>query len=138
MKVPLFSSTPGGAAVSELHVKDSSLNPDATPFVKAALPTNQDCQSSGVSFPASATETMMTRLTASIDSIAITSNLPPLDVVKFSGTPSEYFRFKARFEKMVDTQNISEAQKCHVYCNFLMAKLEVLWWVSKERPVGCW
>ena len=45
----------------------------------------------------------MARLTTSIDSIATKSSLPPLDVVKFSGNPCEYFRFKSRFEEIVDT-----------------------------------
>ena len=37
---PLFSSTPGEAAVPKFHVKRSSLNPAAPPFVKAALSSN--------------------------------------------------------------------------------------------------
>ena len=39
---PLFSSTPGEAAVPKFHVKGSSLNPAALLFVKATLPSNQD------------------------------------------------------------------------------------------------
>ncbi|XP_044164408.1 uncharacterized protein LOC122948521 [Acropora millepora] len=54
---------------------------------------------------------MVTKLTAIIDSIVTKSNLPPVDVVKFSGNPCEYFRFRARFDEMVGTQNISETQK---------------------------
>ena len=53
----------------------------------------------------------MTKLTASIDSIVTKSDLPPLDVLKFSGNPCEYFPFRARFDEMVGTQNISETQK---------------------------
>ena len=34
-----------------------------------------------------------------------------MDVVKFSGNPCEYFRFKARFHEIVDSQNTSEVQK---------------------------
>ena len=89
---PLFSSTPGEAAVPEFHVKESTLNPGVPPFVKAALPSNQDHQPDGISSLANTTETMVTKLTASIDSIVTKSNLPPLDVVKFSGNPCEYFR----------------------------------------------
>ena len=73
----------------------------------------------------------MARLRTSIDSIVTKSSLPPLDVVKFSGNPCEYFRFKSRFEEMVDTQNISEMSRL-ICCSFLMAQLEVLLWVLKE------
>ena len=67
----------------------------------------------------SATEIMVSRLTTSIDSIVTRSSLPPLDVVKFSGDPCEYFRFKARFHEMVDSQNISEVQKMSRLLQFL-------------------
>ncbi|KAK2561822.1 hypothetical protein P5673_015209 [Acropora cervicornis] len=116
---PLLSSTPGEAAVPEFHVKESSLNPGVPPFVKAALPSNQDHQPDGISSLANTTETMVTKLTASIDSIVTKSNLPPLDVVKFSGNPCEYFRFRARFDEMVGTQNISETQKMSRLLQFL-------------------
>ena len=116
---PLFSSTPGEAAAPKFHVKGSSLNPAAPPFVKAALPSNQDHQTDGISSLANTTETMVTKLTASIDSIVTKSNLPPLDVVKFSGNPCEYFRFRARFDEMVGTQNISETQKMSRLLQFL-------------------
>ena len=76
---PLFSSTPGEAAVPTFHVKGLGLNPSAPPFVKAALPSNQDCQRDGMSSLANTTETMVTKLTASIDTIVTKSNLPPLD-----------------------------------------------------------
>ena len=116
---PLFSSTPGEAALPKLHVKGSSLNPAAPPFVKAALLSNQGHQPDGVSSLANTTETMVTKLTASIDSIVTKSNLPPLDVVKFSGNPCEYFRFRARFDEMVGTQNISETEKMSRLLQFL-------------------
>ena len=116
---PLFSSTPGEAAVPEFHVKESTLNPGVPPFVKAALPSNQDHQPDGVSSLANTTETMVTKLAASIDSIVTKSNLPPLDVVKFSGNPCEYFRFRGRFDEMVGTQNISETQKMSRLLQFL-------------------
>ena len=72
-----------------------------------------------ISSVANNTETMVTKLTASIDSIVTKSNLPPLDVVKFSGNPCEYFRFRARFVEMVGTQNISENQKMSRLLQFL-------------------
>ena len=89
------------------------------PFVKVALPSNQDRQPDGTSSLANTTETMATKLTASIDSIATKSNLPPLDVVNFSGNPCEYFRFRARFDEMTGTQNISETQKMSRLLQFL-------------------
>ena len=60
---PLFSSTPGEAAIPKFHVKRSSLNPAAPPFVKAALSSNQGHQPDGVSSLANTTETMVTNLT---------------------------------------------------------------------------
>ena len=95
------------------------MNPEAAPFIYRALPHDRVCQPGSVSFPTPATETMMARLTTSIDSIVTKSSLPPLDVVKFSGNLCEYFRFKSRFEEMVDTQNISEAQKMSRLLQFL-------------------
>ena len=96
--VPSFSSTPGGAAISEPCVKECGMNPEATPFIHRALPHDRVCQPDSVSYPSPATETMMARLTTSIDSIVTKSSHPPLDVVKFSGNRCEYFRFKSRFE----------------------------------------
>ena len=116
---PLFSSIPGEAAVPKFHVKGSGLNPGVPPFVKAALPSNQDRQPDGISSLANTTETMVTKLTASIDSIATKSNLPPLDIVKFSHNPCEYFQFRACFDEMVGTQNISETQKMSRLLQFL-------------------
>ena len=105
--------------MSEPSVKECSLNPEATPFINGALPCNGVCQPGSVLFPTLATETMMAKLTTSIDSIVTKSSLSPLDVVKFSGNPCEYFRFKSRFDEMVDTQNISEAQKMSRLLQFL-------------------
>ena len=116
---PLFSSTPGESAVPKFHVKGSKLNPAALPFVKAALPSNQDRQPDSISSLANTTETIVAKLTASIDSILTKSNLPPFDVVKFSGNPCEYFRFRARSDEMVGTQNISETQKMSRLLQFL-------------------
>ena len=47
----------------------SSLNSAVPPFVKAALPSNQDRQPDGISSLANTTETMVTKLTVGIDSI---------------------------------------------------------------------
>ena len=40
-------------------------------------------------------------------------------MVKFSGNRCEYFRFKSHFEEIVDTKNISEAQKMSRLLQFL-------------------
>ena len=117
--VPLFRSTPGGAAISEPCVKECSMNPEAPPFIHRTLPRDRVCQPGSVSFATPGTKTMMARLTTSIDSIVTKSSLPPLDVVKFSCNPCKYFRFKSRFEGMVDTQNISEPQKMSRLLQFL-------------------
>ena len=110
---------PGETAVPKFDVKRSSLNPAALPFVKVALPSNQDRQPDSISFLANTTRIMVTNLTASIDSIVTKSNFPPLDVVEFSGNPCEYVRFRARFDEMVGTQNISETQKMSSLLQFL-------------------
>ena len=73
--------------------------------------SKQESLSGDPCFPNSATESMVSRLTTSIDAIATRSGLPPLDVVKFSGDPCENLRFKARFHEMIDFQNISEVRK---------------------------
>ena len=72
--VPLLSSTQGGAAISEPCVKERSMNPEAAPFIYRALPHDRVCQPGSVSFPTPATETMMARLTTSIDSIVTKSS----------------------------------------------------------------
>ena len=65
--VTLFSSTPVGAAISEPCVKERSMNPETAPFIYRALPHDRVCQPGRVSFPTPETETMMARLTTSID-----------------------------------------------------------------------
>ena len=118
VKVPLSSSTPNQPVMSVLNSKESSLNPPAIAYVQKSVP-KQDYLSGDSCFPATATESMVSRLTASIDSIVTRSSLPPLDLVKFPGDLCEYFRFKARFHEMVDSQNISEAQKMSRLLQFL-------------------
>lgn len=70
----------------------------------------------------SVTKSAMEKITSGKDSIVIRSSLPPLDVVKFSGDPHEYYRFKSRFHEMVDSQNISDAQKMSRLLQFLEGK----------------
>ena len=39
------------------------------------------------------------------------TNLPPLEVVKFTGDLCKYFQFKSRFDEMVLTQDLTESQQ---------------------------
>ena len=110
VKVPLSASIPNQPVIPVLNRKESSVNANAVPYVQTSVP-KQEYLSGDQCFPTSATESMVSKLTTSIDSIVTRSSLPPLDVVKFSGDPCEYFRFKVRFHEMVDSQNISEVQK---------------------------
>ncbi|XP_064647119.1 uncharacterized protein LOC135499971 [Lineus longissimus] len=50
-------------------------------------------------------------MTSAIEQLALKSALPPLEVVKFTGDATEYFRFITRYETMVGSQNLTEAQK---------------------------
>ena len=98
--------------MSEPSVKERSLYPVAIPFINKALPPNQVFFHSGsVSFLTPSTKTMMTKLT--------TSNNNNENVVKVSGNSCEYSRFKSSFDEIVDTQNISEAQKMTRLLQFL-------------------
>ena len=133
--VPLFSSTPGGAAISEPCVKECSMNPEAPPFIHRTLPRDRVCQPGSVSFATPGTKTMMARLTTSIDSIVTKSSLPPLDVVKFSGNPCEYFSNRV-LRKWLIPRTFQKLRKRRVCCSFLMAQLEVLLRVLKECLVG--
>ena len=94
------------------------MNANAVPYVQTSVP-KKEYLSGDPCFPTSATESMVSRLTTSIGSIVTRSSLAPLDVVKFSGDPCEYFRFKARFHEIVDSQNISEVQKMTRLLQFL-------------------
>ena len=114
----MSASTPNQPVIPVLNRKESSVNANAVPYVQTSVP-KQEYLSGDPCFPTSATESMVSRLTTSIDSIVTRSSLPPLDVVKFSGDPCEYFRFKARFHEMVDSQNISEVQKMSRLLQFL-------------------
>ena len=40
-------------------------------------------------------------------------------MVKFSGDPCEFFKFKTRFHQMVESQNLSDAQKMSHLLQFL-------------------
>ena len=125
VKVPLSASTPNQPVIPVLNRKESSMNANAVSYVQTSVP-KQEYLSGDPCLPTSATVSMVSRLTTSIDSIVTRSSLSPLDVVKFSGTgdPCEYFRFKARFHEMVDSQNISEVQKMSRLLQFLDGQAE--------------
>ena len=118
VKVPLSESTPNQPVIPVLNRKESSLNANVVPYVQISVP-KQEYPPGDPCFPTSATENMVLRLTTSKVSIVTRSSLPPLDVVKFSGDPCEYLRFKAHFHEMVDSQNISEVQKMSPLLQFL-------------------
>lgn len=106
--------------MSEPNVIECCLNPVAIPFVNKVLPPNQVFSQSGnVSFFTPSTKAMMTKLTTSINSTVTKNSFLSLDVVKVSGNSCEYFRFKSCFDEMVDTKNISEAQKMTHLLQFL-------------------
>ena len=106
--------------MSEPNVKEHSLNPVAIPFINKALPPNQVFFHSGsVSFLTPSTRTMMTKLTTSTNSTITKNSFLSLHVVKVSGNSCEYSRFKSSFDEIVDTQNISEAQKMTRLLQFL-------------------
>ena len=82
VKVPLSASTPNQPVIPVLNCKESSVNANAVLYVQTSVP-KQEYLSGDPCFPTGATESMMLRLTTSIDSIVTRSSLPPLDVVKF-------------------------------------------------------
>ena len=106
VKVPLSASTPNQPVIPVSNRKKSILNANAVPYVQNSVP-KQGYRSSDPCLAVSASESMVSRLTTSIDSIVTRSSLPPLGVVKFSGDPCEYFRLKVRFHQMVSSGNVS-------------------------------
>ena len=86
VKVPLSASTPNQPVIPVLNRKESSVNANAVPYVQTSVP-KQEYLSGDPCFLTSATKSMVSKLTTSIDSIVTRSSLPPLDVVKFSGDP---------------------------------------------------
>ena len=53
------------------------------------------------------------------------TNLPPLEVVKFTGDPCKYFQFKSRFDEMVLTQDLTESQQMSRLLQFLDGKARI-------------
>ena len=53
---------------------------------------------------------ILTKLTSSLNSIVTRTNLPPLEVVKFTGDPCKYFQLKSRFDEIILTQDLTESQ----------------------------
>ena len=62
---------------------------------------------------------ILTKLTSSLSSIVTSKNLPPLEVVKFTGDPCKYFQFKSRFNEMVLMQDLTESQQMSQLLQFL-------------------
>ena len=65
---------------------------------------------------------IFTKLTNSLNSIVIRTNLPPLEIVRFEGDPCAYFQFKSRFNEMVDSQDLTDSQKMSRILQFLNGK----------------
>ena len=68
---------------------------------------------------------ILTKLTSSLNSIVTRTNLPPLEVVKFTGDPCKYFQFKSRFDEMVLTQDLNESQQMSRLLQFLDGKARI-------------
>ena len=47
------------------------------------------------------------------------TNLPPLQLVKFTGDPCKYLQFKSRFDEMVLMQDLTESQQMSGLLQFL-------------------
>jgi len=92
----------------------STLNPNAPTFPQP----NSKC---GASFTFRNTDStsVLESVVTNMNLIATRASLPPLEVVKFSGNPCEFFRFKTRFYQMVESQNLSDAQKMSRLLQFL-------------------
>ena len=65
---------------------------------------------------------VFSKIVTSMDAILTKTSLPTLEVVKFTGNPCEYFKFKSRFNEMVLSQNLTEAQKMNRLLQFLDGK----------------
>ena len=79
---------------------------------------------------------IITKLTSSLNSIVTRTNLPPLEVVKFTGDPCKYFQFKSRFYEMVLTQDLTEFQKMSRMLQFLDGKARIAVAGSEGIPGG--
>ena len=98
----------------------SELDPNAVPFIKREpLNVYQPCYPAT---PVNGTENVLERIVTSVDSIITKTSFPPMEVVKFSADPSQFFQFKARFHNMVDSQSLSESQKMSRLLQFLDGK----------------
>ena len=65
---------------------------------------------------------VFSKIVTSMDAILIKTSLPTLEVEKLTGDPCEYFKFKSRFNEMVLSQNLTEAQKMNRLLQFLDGK----------------
>jgi hypothetical protein len=68
---------------------------------------------------------ILTKLTSSLNSIVTRTNLPPLEVVKFTSDLCKYFQFKSRFDEMVLTQDLTESQQMSRLLQFLDGKARI-------------
>lgn len=99
------------------EVPRSTLNPRAPPFPQR----NSECGATSKLINADSTS-VLERVVANMNLIATGASLPPLKVMKFSGDPCEFFKFKTRFHLMVESQNLSDEQKMTRLLQFLEGK----------------
>ena len=97
------------------EVSGSTLNPRAPPFPQP----NSECGPTSKVINTDSTS-VLENVVANMNLIATGTSLPPLEVIKFSGDPCEFFKFKSRFHQMV------ESQRCLVCFSFSRA--------TQERP----
>ena len=97
-----------------LEVPRSTLNPRAPPFPQP----NNECGATSKVINTDSTS-VLESVVANMNLIATGTSLPPLEVIKFSGNPCEFFKFKTRFHQMVESQNLSDAQKMSPLLQFL-------------------
>jgi len=88
------------------EVPRSALNPRAPPFP-------QPDGERGASFKVINTDctSVLESVVTNMNLIATGVSLPPLELVKFSGDPCEFFKFKTHFHQMVESQSLSDTQK---------------------------
>ena len=89
--------------------------------VRWPAPTHTSCpprrlQHSG--FP----DGVLLKFADNMEQISIKTSLPPLEIIKFTGDPCEYFWFRARFNEMVETMWLSDQQKMSRLLQFLDGK----------------
>ena len=90
------------------------MDPRAPPFPQP----NSECGATSKVITTDSTS-VLESVVANLNLTAMGASLPPLEVIEFSGDPCEFFKFKTRFHHMVESQNLSDAQKMSRLLQFL-------------------